>query len=345
VIQLLSKKKTSACLLLTISISGVTCGCATKGPRSMFPFGSTEAVSAVPSATSTSAGLTTQLKSMGTTMTSAVGKARDAVTSTFSMKPGETVDPETSLAHMPKSLGPEIWVTQGQLAEMKGNHSSALDFYSKALEQEPANVPALQSVARLYMKQGQITDSIQFYEKTIAVQPSADNYAELSEAQRKANRLVDAQASIQKAISIDPSATRYRNSLASILVTVGRSDEAVTQLEQVLPPAVANYNVAYLHFSNKNFAAAQQHLQTALNADPNLQPARDLMATISKGQAVQTTMATLSTAENVFRTAQGAAGSAVTVSQVPYQTPSAASMQPAAVQPSGWQNLPPLPNQ
>jgi tetratricopeptide (TPR) repeat protein len=309
----------------------------------MFSFGSKEAAPASVPLTSTSSGLTAQLKSMGSTMTSAVGKAKDAVASTFTMKPGETTDPETSLAHMPKSLGPEIWVTQGQLAEMKGNHTAALDFYTKALEREPNNIPALQSIARLYVKQDQLPSAIDFYQRIITAQPSAEHYAELAEAQRRANRLGDAQGSIQKAISIDPATTRYRNALASIMVSVGRSDEAVRQLEQVFPPAVANYNVAYLHFTNKNLAAAQQHLQLALQADPNLQPARDLMTTIAQGQSAQTAMAAFNTAENVFRTAQGVSSSAVSASPIPFSSSPESSGNIPGVQPTGWENLPSLP--
>lgn len=337
--------KRSSCIVLIVCLCSLSIGCSSTSPRSMFSLGSQDASPAVTPMSSTSNGLTAQLKSMGTTMTSAVGKAKDAVASTFTMKPGEVVDPETSLAHIPRNLGPEIWVTQGQMAEMKGNHTSALDFYTKALEQEPNNIPALQSIARLYMKQEQYPGAIDFYQRILAVQPTAENYAELAESQRKANRIGDAQASIQKAISIDPETTRYRNTLASILVSVGRSDEAVRQLEQVFPTAVANYNVAFLHFTNKNVAAAQQHLQAALQADPNLQPARDLLTTIAQGQSAQTAMAAFNTADNVFRTAQGMASQTVTASQVPFSNNSGPSGNAQQVQPSGWQDLPSIPQQ
>jgi len=241
---------------------------------------------------------------MGSTVTRAMSKAKDVVTSPFSGKEVDGLDPETSLAHMPTSLSAELWVTQGQAAELKGNFPSALDLYTKALQQEPNNLPALQSTGRLYTRQEQHAAAEEFYQRVVNVAPTAAHYAELADSQQKAGKLNEAQLSINKAIAMEPGVPRYRNNLAAILVSVGRSDEAVRQLEQIFPPAVANYNVAYLHFTNKNMAAAQQHLNLALQADPNLKQARDLMATLTQSQTVQTAKAAYNVTENIYRTAQ-----------------------------------------
>jgi tetratricopeptide (TPR) repeat protein len=238
-------------------------------------------------------------------MTSAVGKAKTAVVSKFSPKGDGTIDPQTSLADMPTSLGPEIWVTNGQVFEMQGKHAAAMDNYTKALEKEPDNLPALQSVARLQVRQELYPQAIESYHKVIKVSPTAENYAELAGAEQKAGRLNDAKASIQKAISMDSSIPRYRNNLAGVLVSMGRSDEAVKELQNVFPPAVANYNVAYLHFMNKNMAATQQHLQQALQADPNLKEARDLLNAINQSQAGQSALVAYDVGSQIYRTAQG----------------------------------------
>lgn len=238
-------------------------------------------------------------------MTSAVGKAKNAVVSTFTPNGDEKLDPEISLANMPTSLGPEIWVTNGQVFEMKGNYAAALDNYTKALEKEPDNLPALQSVARLQLRQDQYAQAIETYQKVIRVSPSAENYSELASAQQKSGQLNEAKTSIQKAISLDPNVPRYRNNLAGVLVSLGRSDEAVKELQGIFPPAVANYNVAYLHFMNKNMAATQQHLQLALQADPNLQQARDLLNTINQSQTGQTAKSIYNVANQVYQGAQG----------------------------------------
>jgi Flp pilus assembly protein TadD len=255
------------------------------------------------SITETGKGLGNQVKSLGSTMSSAVGKATSAVKSTFSQQSAE-LDPETSLANIPKNLGPEIWVTNGQLLEGRGNYSGAMDNYTKALEKDPSNLPAMESVARLHMRQQQYIQAIDVYQRVVQVSPTAEHYAELANAQHLAGKLTEAQATIQKAISLDPNVARYHNNLAGVLVAMGRSDEAVTQLQKVYPASIANYNVAYLHYNNKNMAAAQQHLQTALQSDPNLAEARTLLAAMSTNKGVQATMAAFDGANQIYKSVQ-----------------------------------------
>ena len=130
----------------------------------------------------TTKGIGGQFKSMGTVVSSAYSKTKSAVTSTFtSTSNGSSTDP-TSLANMPKtsSLGPEIWVTKGQLYESQGNYGKALDNYTKALEQEPNNQSALLSTARVYARQSQHQQAAEFYNKVLAIQPHATVYNELA---------------------------------------------------------------------------------------------------------------------------------------------------------------------
>ena len=49
---------------------------------------------------------------------------------------------------------------------------------------------------------------------------------------------------------------------------------------------MANYQMAYLHFARKNVPATQQYLGNALQIDPNLKPARDLMASMGGAQNI-----------------------------------------------------------
>ena len=318
-------------VLAAMSVVGLS-GCAGfTSPRSWFSRSSSISPTTNTLAGTTN-GFTSQFKSMGTTVSSAMTKAKNVVTAPFASKEGDGLDPETSLAHMPNSLTTELWVAQGQAAEVKGNYQAALDYYTKALQQEPNNLPALQSTARLYTRQEQHASAVEWYQRAVNVSPSGANYAELADSQQKAGRMNEAQASIQKAISMEPGVPRYRNNLAGMLVAVGRSDEAVRQLEQVFPPAVANYNVAFLHYSNNNPAAAQQHLNLALQADPNFDKARQLMATLTQSQPVQAAKAAYSTAENIYRTAQATlpttnlhTSQASQPPQTPYSVPAAPS--------------------
>lgn len=281
-------------------------------PTSLWPFGknaetaSTTGSSGSFASTVTGAGkgMVGQFQSMGTAVKSAAGKAKTAVIAPFSTT--EKSDDPTSLANMPGSIGPEVFVANGQLSEAQGNFTKALDSYTKALEIEPNNLSALLSTARLYDRQSQSVQAAEFFQKAIKAKPDdASIYNELGLAQNKAGKTADAEGNLQKAIALDPTNSRYRNNLAGLMVKNGRSDEAVKQLEQVFSPAVANYNVAYLHATNQNVAAAQQHLQTALQIDPNLKEAQDLMNRLGGSKAVTAASNAYNMAGNVMQTVQG----------------------------------------
>lgn len=251
-------------------------------------------------------GILGQFQSMGTVVSSAYGKAKTAVTAPFTPKSESGSGDPTSLANMPNSIGPELWVSNGQLYESQGQFGKALDNYTKALETEPNNISALVSTARLYDRQGQSDRAAEFFQKAIKAKPSdATLYNDLGLVYQKQGNVAASKDSLQKAIAMDPKNVRYHNNLASVLVDNGQADEAVKQLAQVHSPAVANYNVAYLHFNKQNIPAAQQHLQVALQQDPNLQPARDLMNRLGGSQSMQAAANAYQMAGSVMQTVQG----------------------------------------
>lgn len=294
-----------------------------------------------------------QLRSMGTAIGGAFVKTKDVITSPFKPKSSEqdltTIDKEDpiSLTNMPTKLTPELWVMQGQIAETQGQHAKAMESYSKALHEEPNNLGALVSTARLYERQGDATKSVQYFQKALAVKPSdASIHNDLGLAYAKAGNAAAAKDSLSRAASLDASNVRYRNNLATVLVENNQADEAVNQLRQVVAPAVAHYNVAYLHFTKQNIPAAQQQLQLALQADPNLQQARDLYNRLGGGQAIAQATNTYQMAGNAYRAAQGLTRTVSTgpvssgpvapgAGQMPASTPSMPNLvQPSLAQPS-----------
>lgn len=256
-----------------------------------------------------------QLRSMGSAVGGAMVKAKDAITSPFRPKTDaesptslDKIDKEDpiSLTNMPTKLTPELWVMQGQIAETQGQHAKAMESYTKALEAEPKNLAALVSTARLYERQGDANKSVQYFQKALTVNPSdASIHNDLGLAYAKAGNAAAAKDSLSRAASLDASNIRYRNNLATVLVENNQADEAVNQLRQVVAPAVAHYNVAYLHFTKQNIPAAQQQLQLALQADPNLQQARDLYNRLGGGQALAQAANTYQSVGNAYRAAQG----------------------------------------
>lgn len=268
-------------------------------------------------------GFNGQIKSVGSTISSAYQKTTTAVKNTFSSKESsELGDDPTSLANMPTNLGPEIWVTNGQVYESQGLYSKAMDNYTKALEQDPKSEIALLSIARLYVREGQFGEATEFFQKAAARNPSASTFNELAMAHQGSGNIPAAQNAIQRAIELDGSNPRYRNNLAGLLVSSGQSDEAVKLLQDIFPPSVANYNVAYLHLQNQDLAAAKQYLGTALQHDPKLTQAQQLWAQVGESPVAQSALAGYQAAETVYRTAEGAVNSgSVIANQAVYQLP------------------------
>ena len=227
-----------------------------------------------------------QFSSMGTAVSSAYGKAKTAVTSPFSGTTESGAVDATALNNKP-SMDPELQVMKGQLNEQQGNYAKALDSYSKALESEPKNPAALLSTARLFERQGEKDKAVEFYQKAGVVAPNnAAIFADLGNLHARAGNLPAARAELQKAVNLDPKSTSHRSALAGVMLDSGNADAAMAELGQVNSPAMANYQMAYLHFSRKNVPATQQYLGAALQIDPNLKPARDLMVSTGGAQKI-----------------------------------------------------------
>jgi Tfp pilus assembly protein PilF len=283
--------------LLCLSSPLVTVGCTTtSGARpSIWPTKTLNENAAAPASAgmtgtiaSTTKAVKGQFASVGTAVSSAYGKAKTAITSPFGATDVAASDPATSATPGTKStISPELYVMNGQLNESQGNYTKAIDAYSKALEIEPKNPSALLSTARLYERQNEKEKAVEFYKKASAVAPNnAAIYADLGNLQARSGNLADAKEQLQKAINLDPKSATYRSAMAGVLLDSGNADSAMSELMQVHNPAMANYQLAYLHFSRKNVPATQQYLATALQIDPNLKPARDLMASMGATQNI-----------------------------------------------------------
>jgi tetratricopeptide (TPR) repeat protein len=225
-----------------------------------------------------------QLSSVGSAVSSAYSKTKTAIAAPFSPASSSSMDTpesESKSTANPLSIAPKTLVFQGNYFESQGNYTKALDSYSRALETEPKNAIALLSMARLYDRQKESGKSIEFYHKTIEAAPSnADACMELGKLYAKTGDLASAKTHLSKAVELQPNNKSYRQALAGALLDAGDATGSMSELSQCESPAMAQYQMAYLHFQRKNIPATQQHLSEALKIDPNLKPARDLLTSI-----------------------------------------------------------------
>ena len=231
-----------------------------------------------------------QFSSVSSAVTSAVSKTKTAISAPFSPASSTTTataEGEEKSANNPLNIAPEILVAQGNYFESQGNYTKALDSYSRALQTEPKNAVALLSMARLYDRQQDTAKATEFYQRVIEASPNnADAYHELGNLAARSGDLKGAQENLSKAATLQPSNKTYRHALSGVLLDSGDPTAALSQMSQCETPAMAQYQMAYMHFQRKNIPATQQHLADALKIDPNLKPARDLLASIGGAQGV-----------------------------------------------------------
>lgn len=218
----------------------------------------------------------------GNFFTKSWNKTSATVASAFTFKKeAETEDP-TSLTSPTGKVGAEVYVAAGRMLESQGKFPEAQEKYEQAVKVSPSNVTALVSLARLHDRQNRGPQAIELYQK--ALKTSSKNSLVLNDlglCYAKQKQFAKAAEALREAVALQPTSAKYRNNLAAVLVEMGRSPEALEHLAAVNPPAVAQYNLGYLLVQQGQKDLAAKHLQQAIDLDPNLGQARDMLAQVS----------------------------------------------------------------
>ncbi|WDQ18414.1 tetratricopeptide repeat protein [Rhodopirellula sp. P2] len=296
---------------------------------------------------------------VGTATKNAWGKTTGTVASWFGRDSKENdydSDP-LSLENEPGQLEPDVLVANGQLWESTGNLTKAMESYSKALEGSPNHPSALTSVARLHFREGNHSKAAEFFQKAIAQSPNdAALYNDLGLTLGKLNQHEMAVQTLARALELAPGTSRYANNLASVHFESGQSEEAYRVLAANNKPAVAHFNMAFLHYKKGQNADAQIHLQQAVTheasaaGDPATKRAidrsREMLAQLNPGLGTSPA-ANIASAGTAGKPIGAASGPVATVASAPAhlanQTPPSyaappsyaipGAMQPAATQP------------
>lgn len=321
---------------------------------------------------STASGARNQVATMGSTVKSAWGKSTETVLGIFGGPEGEdesasSPDP-LRLDNKPKSISPEVFVANGQLWESTGDYNKAMESYVRALESEASNTPALTSIARLHFRQGQHKKAAEFFQKAIQQSPEdAGLYNDLGLTLSKMGNHEGAAQTLQRALQLAPGTSRYANNLASVKFEAGDPSSAYNVLASSNKPAVAHFNMAYLHFKKGQMNDARGHLGQALKYEPQagddtsvkraIDRSRDMLAQIDGSlgpiaQAVpQTRIAGLPNANTgVQQTSQSQTAGAsphvapASASQVPPSAPSWAASPQAPAAPAAPSTAPATPS-
>lgn len=214
-------------------------------------------------------GVMSSLKKLGDTVSAPFKKTPEKKT------PPVAEDDPVQLTSKTAPPGPSLYVSLAKLQEKAGKNESALEKYEQALELDPKYLPALLGIARLHDRTGDYEKALAAYKKATVVHPdSAAAFNDLGLCYARANRLTDSVTALQRAVAIDGEKALYRNNLATVLVEVGRSDEAYRTLVKIHGEGIAHYNVGYLLNKRGETQRALEQFRLAAKSDPNLAPAK-----------------------------------------------------------------------
>jgi tetratricopeptide (TPR) repeat protein len=219
---------------------------------------------------------TGQVSSVGMASKNAFTKTKNGVTGLFTGKKSSVDSAGNPLAaddptrlDSPASVGPDVFVAQGQLWETTGDFPKAMQSYTRALETEPKNTAALASVARLHFRQENYQPAADFFRRAIEQNPNAaDLHNDYGLTQAKLGDMAGATQSITKALSLAPGTSRFANNLANVKYDSGDSQGALAVLMQHNKPAVAHFNMAYLHYKAGKLPEAKTHLAEVVKYEP-----------------------------------------------------------------------------
>jgi len=219
----------------------------------------------------TTVGAKNAFTTVGHTTKSAVTKTGDSIAGLFgrgkTSVDGQVVadDDPLSLANKPDSIGSEVFVANGQLWESTGNFPKAMEAYNKALETDPKDAAALASIARLHFRQDNHTEAAKAFHQAIQQNPEdAGLYNDLGLTLSRLGQHGPAAQTIGRALQLAPGTSRYVNNLASVQFESGDTASAMKTLQDANQPAVAHFNMAYLHYRKGQADAAKAQLNMAL---------------------------------------------------------------------------------
>jgi len=169
----------------------------------------------------------------------------------------------------------------GQLAEGQNRLEQALTQYQEALKLDPGYQPAMYRLGVVYAQLKRYGEAVQTWQRYVRVTAgAAEAYSNLGFCQELAGNPAAAEAAYRTGISKDPNSQPCRINYGLMLARHGHVNEALLQLQTVLPPAKAHYDIgSVLQMQGQKLEARLQY-QKAVELDPNLSDAKAKLASL-----------------------------------------------------------------
>jgi tetratricopeptide (TPR) repeat protein len=170
----------------------------------------------------------------------------------------------------------------GQLAESEGRLPQAIDQYNQALSGDPKHLDSLYRLGVVYAELKDYPHAIHTWNRYIELSGgSATAYSNLGFCQELAGNPSAAEAAYLKGIAADSSNEPCHVNYGLMLARRGKSVEALRQLQIVLPPAQAHYDLASIYQMQGHKDQARAECQKAIELDPQFQDAKQKLAALN----------------------------------------------------------------
>jgi tetratricopeptide (TPR) repeat protein len=162
--------------------------------------------------------------------------------------------------------------------------------YQQTLKLDAKCVDAYLGLARAYDYLGVYDRALATYADGMKVLPKeATLRFELGMCQARHKEMEPALENLRLATTMDPDNRAFATTYGYALARAGRYDDSVAAFKKVVSEAQAHYNLARMLHHLKDDAASKQQLQLALQADPKLTPAQQLLTELENPSAAATT--------------------------------------------------------
>jgi tetratricopeptide (TPR) repeat protein len=158
--------------------------------------------------------------------------------------------------------------------------------YQEALKLDSKCTPAYRGLARLYAATDQYGKAIATFQKALKSSPKdAAIWYDLGLCYNHMQEWDKALDAVRKAANLDPENRDYANALGILLARAGRYHESLDTFSRVNGPAMAHYKLGCTlrHLSQPELG--RQHLETALQNNPQLSQAQAMLSEMNTEQA------------------------------------------------------------
>lgn len=164
----------------------------------------------------------------------------------------------------------------------------AMEHYQQAMKLDAGSVEAHRGLGRIYVDLADFDRAVDIFKKAQAKFPNQSVFwYELGQMHNRRKDFTQAAQCLNKALEMEPENRQYLTILGLTLARAGQTEQSVALLSRSMGAASAHYNVGRMLLHLQRTEEGTRHLQQALQANPNLEPARQLLQEVSDGGRVQ----------------------------------------------------------